>query len=201
MTAPCTGIILAGGRNSRFHGQPKGLLSVGGSRILDRIHTVFTGLFDEIILVTNDPLRYLEWNVAIVSDILPVRSSMTGIHAGLFHAKYPHVFVSACDTPFLETELIRAILRWIAPGIDVIIPRTRLGYEPLCAVYGKRCQAVMERQMEKGALKIQGFLNKVRVREIPETEIRRYDPEQASFFNINTPEDLVCAQAGLKGGR
>ena len=105
MTFPCTGVILSGGLSTRFNGQNKAFISVGQRRILDRLYDVFSGLFDEIILVTNHPLQFLEWDLTIVTDIYPVRSSLTGIHTGLFYMKNPFAFFSACDTPFLKKEL------------------------------------------------------------------------------------------------
>ncbi len=159
MTYPCSGVILAGGLNSRFSGSPKALQSVQGRRILDAIYEVFTGLFDEILLVTNDPLLYLEWDVTVVTDLHPVRCSLTGIHAGLFYARHPDVFVTACDTPFLNKELVRAIVDHIHPRADVAIPRTRKGVEPLCAAYSRRCFKIVERQLEMRRFKIQDFFD------------------------------------------
>ena len=104
MTHPCTGVILSGGLNTRFNGQNKALVRVGQKRILDRLYDVFSDLFDEIILVTNQPLQFLDWDLTIVTDIFSARSSLTGIHAGLFYMKNPFAFFSACDTPFLKKE-------------------------------------------------------------------------------------------------
>ncbi|HAY39257.1 MAG TPA: molybdenum cofactor guanylyltransferase, partial [Desulfobacteraceae bacterium] len=97
-----TGVILAGGKNSRFSGKNKALVRIGGKRILDRIYEVFTILFDKIILVTNDPLQYMEWDFDIVTDIFPIRSSLTGIHTGLFYITTPYAFFVACDIPFIK---------------------------------------------------------------------------------------------------
>jgi molybdopterin-guanine dinucleotide biosynthesis protein A len=38
------------------------------------------------------------------------------------------------------------------------------------------------------------FLDNVRVRYVEEAEIDRFDPRHLSFFNVNTPEDLMKAQ-------
>jgi molybdopterin-guanine dinucleotide biosynthesis protein A len=96
-------------------GQNKAFLSVGDRSILDRLAWTFEGLFKEVVLVTNAPLEYLSWDLMIVTDLFPLRSSLTGIHAGLFHASAPHVFVTACDTPFLRKELITTLLDELAP--------------------------------------------------------------------------------------
>jgi molybdopterin-guanine dinucleotide biosynthesis protein A len=189
----CTGVILAGGKNSRFFGKNKALVRVGGKRILDRIYEVFTHLFDKIILVTNDPVQYMEWDLDIVTDIFPIRSSLTGIHAGLFYMTAPHAFFLACDIPFIKKEMIEMLLDHIEPGIDIVIPETSKGVEPLCSVYSKQCLNSIEEQLEKKSLKIQGIFEKVRVKKIPEDVLRHIDPDLVSLYNINTPDDLVRA--------
>ena len=191
MQLSCSGVILAGGLNSRFSGEPKALLSVRGRPILDHISDLFGELFSETVLVTNDPLKYLAWDLAIITDLFPVRSSLTGIHAGLFHSPTPYVFIAACDTPFLKKEMVRTIVQCITPGIDVVIPRTANGFEPLCAVYGKRCLKIIERQLANRELKTQNFFKHVRIHEIDESMLRQCDPDLLSFYNINTPADLA----------
>jgi len=189
----CTGVILAGGQNSRFFGTNKALVRVGGKKILDHIHDVFRDLFHEIILVTNDPTQYLQWNVNIVTDIFPVRSSLTGIHTGLFYTSTPYAFFAACDIPFLKKELVETLVGAIEPRIDIVIPETSKGFEPLCAVYSKRCFKPLEAQLAENELKIQQVFQKVRVKRISEDILRKSDPDLRSFYNINTPDDLAKA--------
>lgn len=194
MKNPCTGVILAGGNNSRFFGTNKALIYVGGKRIFDHIYSIFTELFDRIILVTNNPLQYFHWNLDIVTDIFPIRSSLTGIHTGLFYTTTPHAFFVACDTPFLKKELVGIILNHIEPNIDIVIPETSEGFEPLCSVYSKRCLQHIEQQLNEKKLKIQNFFQKVRVKKLPENILRKVDPDLLSFSNINTPDDLARAE-------
>jgi molybdopterin-guanine dinucleotide biosynthesis protein A len=194
-----TGVILAGGKNSRFSGKNKALVHVGGKRILDRIYEVFTILFDKIILVTNDPVQYMEWDFDIVTDIFPIRSSLTGIHTGLFYITTPYAFFAACDIPFIKKELIEILLDSVEPSIDIVIPETSKGLEPLCSVYSKRCLKPVEEQLEKQSLKIERMFQKVRVKKISEDILRTIDQDLLSFSNINTPDDLTRAkQAATK---
>ena len=194
MKNKCTGVILAGGENSRFSGKNKALIRIGGKRVLDRIYEVFTILFDKIILVTNDPVQYMEWDFDIVTDIFPFRSSLTGIHTGLFYTVTPYAFFIACDIPFIKKELIEILLDSVEANIDIVIPETSKGVEPLCSVYSKRCFKPIEEQLEKKSLKIQRMFKKVRVKKIPEDILRTIDPGLISFSNINTPDDLARAK-------
>ena len=194
MKYPCTGVILAGGMNTRFYGQDKAFLSIGGKRIIDHLYSIFNALFEDIILVTNDPHKYLEWDINIVTDLFPVRSSLTGIHAGLFYTLNPFAFFAACDTPFLKKEIVETIIDNIEQRVDMVIPETSAGLEPLCAVYSKECLKPVEQHINQNKFKIQQLFQKRRVKKIPENILREKDPELISFFNINTPEDQEKAE-------
>lgn len=89
-------------------------------------------------------------------------------------------------------------------------------FEPLVAVYSRRCLRPIERALGVGERKILSFLHYVdqdvdqenhpdddqrlrpRIRLITETEIRKHDPDLLSFLNINTPDDLARARKILR---
>lgn len=190
MKYPLTGVILAGGLNKRFSGNNKAFIRIEGKRLLDRICGIFEEVFEEIILVTNDPLQYLEWDFKIVTDLFPIRSSLTGIHSGLFHTTKQAAFFAACDTPFLRKEIVETVVEAFDPKFDAVIPETSAGLEPLCAVYSKNCLKPIEGLLGQQDFKIQRFFRSVRIKKMPETVLRQKDPDLISFFNINTPDDL-----------
>lgn len=193
-SASCTGVILAGGLNSRFSGRNKAMIEVNGQRIIDRIYDIFHQLFENIIIVSNDPMQYSEWNALIVSDIFPIRSSLTGIHAGLFSLSTPYAFMTACDAPFLKKELIQHLVGLADTQFDVIVPETSEGFEPLCAVYSKHCLGVIENHLKRRKFKIREIFRKLRVKTVSESRLRQYDPNLESFLNINTPQELIKIQ-------
>lgn len=187
-----TGIILAGGENLRM-GKNKAFLVVNGQRIIDRTKKLFAELFDEVLMVTNSPLDYLDLNLRLVSDLYAGKGSLGGIYTGLFHASHSHAFVAACDMPFLNKALIGHLIA-LSPGYDIVIPKTEDGLQPLHAIYSQKCLRFMEDLLRKDDLKIIDFFPKVKKREVPTEEILPIDPRLASFFNVNTPEDLTYAQ-------
>ncbi len=75
-----------------------------------------------------------------------------------------------------------------------MVPETSEGFQPLCAVYSRRCLEHATRQLEKQELKIDRMFKKLRVKKIPEQVLKKQDPDLISFFNINTPEDLAQAE-------
>ena len=194
MTYPCSGVILSGGLSTRFNGQNKAVINIGGRRVLDRLYAVFCELFDEIILVTNHPEQFLEWDLIIATDLFSARSSLTGIHTGLFYMQNPFAFISACDTPFLNKELVETLLQHIDQRYDIVMPETAAGMEPLCAIYSKNCLKTAEQHIKQNKFKIQRALANHRLKKIPEKILRSKDPDLRSFFNINTPADLELAE-------
>jgi molybdopterin-guanine dinucleotide biosynthesis protein A len=195
MKVPCTGVILAGGLNQRFDGQNKAFIRIGGKRIVDRLLEVYSRLFEQVVLVTNDPAAYMDVDALLVADHYSVRSSLNGLHAGLFAAAHQHAFFAACDTPFIKGALIACLLDRVTRKADIIIPSTSAGYEPMFAVYKKTCLPAMAWLLERDLLKIQGVFRKVRVKTVDEADLRAVDPELVSFFNVNTPADLKRAEA------
>jgi molybdopterin-guanine dinucleotide biosynthesis protein A len=201
MKKRCSGVILSEGLDSRFSDKDKALLTVGGSPVIDHLLAVFQPLFDDIVIVASDPTKYLSWDLHIVTDIFPFQSSLTGIHAGLFHAVHPHAFFAACNAPFLRVGVVHTLLDALKSSIDVVIPETSVGLKPLCAIYSTRCLAAIEKLLDRQIGNIPSFFPSVRVVKVQEKTLRLADPDLISFFHINTPQDLIRAERWLESGR
>lgn len=194
----CTAVILAGGENKRFQGRHKALLEISGKPLVRWVYDVVSPIFREVILVSNASGYYLDWDTMIVSDLFSVRSSLTGIHTSLFTVSTPFAFVFACDTPFLQENLVKTMLGCAENKDDVIIPETSKGLEPLCAIYSVRCLKTVEKKILSGGYRIQEVFRNLRVKKIEEKELKQADPGLISFFNINTPGDLDLAKRLVK---
>lgn len=195
MKIPCTGVILAGGQNSRMLKQNKAFMSVGEESIIDRLLRIFRMIFDEVIIVTNSPEEYFDLDARIVTDIYKKKCALAGLHSGLFHASNPWIFVAPCDLPFLEYEMILAILDCIKPNYTVVIPQTTNGLEALCAAYSKKNLVKIEENLLANRFKIQHFFKPKLTRKVSEKILRGADPELKSFLNVNTPEDFSYAKS------
>lgn len=193
MKYDCTGVILAGGENSRLPGKKKTFHRVGDQMMLTRIHTLFSKLFTEVILVVNDPKAFVGWDALVVTDIIPSRCALAGLHAGLFYASNPWAYVTACDVPFVNEQVIHHLVSQRAPGLEVVIPRTDEGLEPLAALYSKACIPPIETTLNNNIFMIKKFFRKNRVKEIPVSVLKKLDPDMRFVFNVNTPEDLETA--------
>ncbi len=193
------GAILAGGAASRYGGAPKGLLTVGGSRILDRVVArvqAVTGT--PPLLVANAP-DASAWrpDLKTVPDARPGFGSLGGIYTAATAERGP-VLCVAWDMPFVPEALLRALVDGAAAGTyDAFLPESsgRRGVEPLCAVYGPACGPAIARRLERGDLKAISFHPDVRVGILSLAQVRAFGDPDELFFNVNTPDDLERAEA------
>jgi len=179
-------IILAGGEAQRM-GFPKHELPMGETNILEWIHQRLGDLFVETI-VAGRGISSSNQDIRIAEDGYSERAALVGIHAGLAASRTDLTFVVACDMPHVEPGLVSHLL-CAAADADVVVPVIRGYSEPLCAVYRTACLPPISRSIAGGILKIVHFYHEVRVREIPEQEIREFDPMLRSFVNLNTPAE------------
>ncbi len=194
------GAVLAGGAARRYSGRPKGLLDVGGRRILDRVvETVAAVTGAPPLLVANAPdAGAWRSDLVTIPDARPNCGSLGGIYTAVA-AGAGAVLCVAWDMPFVDEGLLRALTTGSA-GWDAFLPESdnRRGVEPLCAVYGPACRAAIERRLDAGDLQAISFHPDVRVGILPLLDVRRFGDPDELFFNVNTPEDLDRAEAAWR---
>ena len=188
-----TGVIQAGGRSVRMGGRPKGLMELGGRRLIERVLMALTPVVDDVLVVTNTPQLYAFLGLPMVPDVYPDRGSLGGIYSGLRAAPGQAALTVACDMPFLHPEVLKLVAERSGEG-DVVIPRVGDQLETLHAAYGKACLPHIEERLLAGKLKIIGFFEKVRVVEITEADVARFRDPRLVFMNVNTPEELDRAR-------
>ncbi|RLA88687.1 MAG: molybdenum cofactor guanylyltransferase [Deltaproteobacteria bacterium] len=196
ITYPVTGVILAGGKSKRI-GINKAFIEIAGKPLISIIIDLFSKIFKEVIISSNQPELYTNFNLPVVPDLIPNSGSIGGIYTGLTRSSFDYTFFSACDMPFLNEKLIRFMLSK-RNGFDVIIPKTEKGFEPTHAIYSKNCIKPIKKRLDQNILKIIDFLSEVKVKTISIKEIKKFDPTLSSFFNINTIKDLKIALKRLE---
>jgi molybdenum cofactor guanylyltransferase len=193
MKKDLTGILLAGGKNSRM-GANKAFLEIDGTRLIEKTMTIYRQIFNEIIIVTNDPLTYLEFaDAKIVTDIYKGKGPLGGIYTGLFYAKYSHTFVSACDMPYLNNDFILYLIKQIG-RYDIVVPELPEGFQALNAIYSRNCLFPIKRMIDADELKISELYKKARLLNITEEKIKPFNEDGRLFLNLNTPDDLKAHQ-------
>ena len=189
-----TGVIQAGGRSVRMGGRPKALIDLSGRPIIERVVAALSPAVDDMLIVTNTPELYAFLGLAMVEDVYPDHGSLGGIYSGLKAAAGGAALTVACDMPFLHSGVVQLVADRAGEG-DVVIPRVGSQLETMHAAYGKACLPHIEERLLAGQLRIVGFFDRVRVVEIPETDVARFRDPAVAFMNVNTPDELERARA------
>jgi molybdopterin-guanine dinucleotide biosynthesis protein A len=194
MISDVTAVLLAGGRSRRM-GRDKRFIEVDGEKLLDRSLRVLRANFEQVAIVIAHHGETLDAPVSVFRDLIPERGSLGGLYTGLKHAATPHVFLAACDMPFLNPSVIHFLVN-LKEGVDVVMANLENGIQPTHAVYSQRCIPFIEDMLKGGHLRIQDLLNYpgIRFRLVETAELLDLDPRSLSFINVNTPDDLKLAQ-------
>ena len=187
--AQVAGVILAGGKSSRF-GSNKALALHQGDALVEGISRRLAALFPETLLITNTPEEYgfLGWPMA--KDLYPGCGPLAGIHAALRTVSQPRIFVCGCDMPLVNPELIRFLCE-LEGDHDIVLPWLDEGPEPLYAVYSKKALPIIAEQLSKNQYKIGMVFEKLRIRKVTPEEILQIVPDLTTFQNINHQHDLA----------
>ncbi|MEK7667751.1 MAG: molybdenum cofactor guanylyltransferase [Gemmatimonadota bacterium] len=188
--------MIAGGLATRYGGTPKGLLEVGGRRLLDRVaETLEAAVGVAPALYANAP-DAASWRpgLTVRPDVVPGIGALGGILTAV-EAAAPVVCV-AWDMPFVPAALLRTLAAGLADA-DVVIPESgsHRGLEPLCAAYGRACGPAIRAALARGDHRAIGFHAQVRVARLPAAVVLKYGDPDVLFFNVNAPEDLQQAEA------
>jgi molybdopterin-guanine dinucleotide biosynthesis protein A len=206
-----TVLILAGGRSRRM-GQEKIWLPLGADAdavpLIERVVARLRPLAEEFLFSANarEPFDALVSSLhsqgipaQVVSDRYPGAGPLAGLHAGLTAARCELLLAVAGDMPFINPALMRHLVA-LMPGFDAVVPELphpRSGEpvrEPLHALYRRSCLEAVAARLAAGERPMVSFLSDVRVRIVAPDEIRDFDPDFRSFFNVNTPEDWHAAE-------
>lgn len=179
-----TAAILAGGESRRM-GTNKALLEVDGQPLIFHVYRTLATLFHEVIIITNSPEEYAFLPCRKVSDIHPGFGAIAGLHSALTHSSCDRTFVTACDMPSLDPDLIRRLCT-VHENTDAVVPINHEGLrEPLHAVYTKGALPTIEKIIAAGDKSILIVLDRLKTLIMGQDEIGGTE----SFRNVNTPEE------------
>lgn len=185
-----SGVILAGGTNSRFNGITKANVVIGGKTIIDRIIETIGGFFTEIIIVTNTPQEFDKYaHLKIVPDTFLNTGPLGGIHAAL-KASDNNVFVFAGDMPMLNSNIITGLIdSYTSQKYEVMIPSIGNNIEPLHSIYNKSVLPKLEEYLSDNTnYAVRDFIKNVNAGYL---NLENSEQNRMAFSNINSPEDLL----------
>lgn len=201
------GVILAGGRSTRFGEDDKAVAELAGKPMIRRVADRVAHAVDEIVVnCRSDQVNAIEpamasvpTDVSFAIDETPDLGPMAGIRNGLSATDAEYGFVVACDMPFVDPTLIEYLFNR-AQDHDAAVPRVGgEWFQTTQAVYRTSAMAAAsERALERGDRKIIAAMFELDYVVVEEAELADHG-WLPSFDNINTPEEFADAAARLQG--
>ena len=183
-----TFVVQAGGKGSRLGGVAKGLIRLGGERIVDRLLAL--GAEWPRWVVANEPGAYEDLPVPVVADVVPGRGAPGGVVTALAVADTEWVLTVACDMPFVTREAIDALLAAAGPEVDVVCFERGGRLEPLLGLYRRALLEEWAAKLDQQP-SLQGLIRSARHRVLTPGDPRVLD-------SLNTPDELARAGASLR---
>lgn len=176
-------------------GKPKAKLHINNLSVL--AHTVHTLSAHTnhivVVLASGTEIPCIKSSISQLTwafDHMDGEGPLRGFEAGF--AALPNwaerVFVTGCDAPLLQGQLIAHLLAHPL-RVDALIPVVTGHRQPLVGVYKSFVQETVQNLLGEGERSLQGLLRHIRVTEIHEPDLRLVDPTLLSFENMNTPDD------------
>jgi len=187
-----TAIILVGGEARRANGMEKYFFTYEGKTFIERLTDSLASVVDEIVLVAKDPDQCRRFShlpgITCVTDVRKGFGPIGGLHAGVVAAHGTELFVSACDMPCVNNEVVRYLFS-LLDAYDAVIPSWDTAMlEPLHAVY--RRSALVAYLEEHQSLSLRDMVKNLNCRYVEVSSLRAMDPTLITFTNINKIEDL-----------
>ena len=187
------GVILAGGQATRMGGGDKGLLPLGQGTIISHVIARLEPQVAGMALNANgDPARFADLNLPVLPDSIPgFAGPLSGVLAGLDWAATKdatHIVTAAADTPFFPCDLVPQLLHAAeAASTEIALACTPDGRHPTFGLWPTALRDDLRAALNDGLRKVVLWTDK-------HGGATAHFPDDAAFFNVNTPDDLVQAE-------
>ncbi|MFB6171830.1 MAG: molybdenum cofactor guanylyltransferase [Haloarculaceae archaeon] len=203
------GVVLAGGRSTRYGDGDKALADLAGTPMVRRVADALAPAIEALVVNCRpeqvDALRpaldgyprSVRFATDPTPDLGPLGGIRTGLRAVEAHADHAYAAVVACDMPFLDPGFVGHLFDR-ARGHDAAVPRVDEWFQTTHAVYragamAEACAAALDR--DEG--KILAALETVDAVVVERAELDRYATPEV-FRNCNTPEEVAAAAAAFE---
>lgn len=200
-----TGLILAGGRSSRFAGHDsaaeavdKGLALLDGQPLAAHVQHYMAERVGPLWISANrHQSDYQRFGEVLPDD--PAYGTYAGPLAGVATAlkrlQTPWLLTLPVDTPCLPDDLVTRLAARAAQGALLVSATTEHGAFPLCMLVHRILAMSLHNALLAGQRKVRAWQVDVGGVEV------QFDAQGVTFFNINTVHDLDIVRGGSQRGR
>lgn len=186
-------LILAGGKSSRM-AFDKQTVKVSGKILPLYMADILSPYFSQIMISTQSPEYYVGCPYEILTDTYKNQGPLGGIYSGLTHCDHTHMYVIACDMPFINLNYIQYMKEQLegknALPQYIVTQFQKDMYEPFNGFYATSLKPEIRNRLERGENKISSLYKKASGILIPEAIAREFSPDWSMFHNINNPQAL-----------
>jgi len=199
------GVIVAGGRSTRFGDRDKAVADLAGTPLVRRVADRLGSVVDELVVncrpdqraAIEAALEGVDPAPRFAEDPEPDRGPMAGLMAGLRAVDGEYAAAVACDMPFVDPGFLDYLFGRAA-GHDAAVPRPDDWYQPMQAVYrAEPTAAACAAALERGERRVIAPLDDLEYVVVGPGEIEeRAAP--GTFENLNTRAEFEAAADRLR---
>ncbi|WP_439104466.1 molybdenum cofactor guanylyltransferase MobA [Celeribacter marinus] len=196
------GLILAGGQARRMGGTEKAFIILDGLPLVARVIDALRPQCGNLAISSNSaPPLYESFGLPVLADGIPKQQGpLSGILAGLewaARAGQSQILCVPVDVPFIPDTLVARLTRGATNSGFCIAASSQHGirrHHPVIGVWPVRLRDKIRAALADGDRRVGQFALR------HSANIVTFDVEDGidPFFNINTPQDRIDAEAVLK---
>ena len=194
------GVILAGGKSSRF-GEDKSNIRLGNKTLLDHTIDKIEKEFSEVIIISNNKnYNFKNKKIYTVKDCIEGQlGPLVGILTAMKWVKenkknYRWIASFPCDTPFFDTKLISKLkLKTKETSKKLIFLNSDKKRHNIFGLWSMDLIETLEKDIENSFRKVEIWADKVGYESI-NINTEKFD----RFLNINTKEDFEKAKENIE---
>ena len=193
-------VVLAGGKSQRF-GKDKSQVKLGNKMLIDYVLTEIVDLYKDILIVTNEPIKFLDSNkISTTKDIKKGLGPLGGVLSAMKWVKdnkknYEWISTFPIDTPFFKKEHLSKFYKEInLDKSNLFFMKSKNTRHNIFGLWSLKLFEKLELALNRGDRKVELWANEIGVKTIDFKHENNKDP----FFNINTKEDLEIAKKLLE---
>ena len=196
-------VVLAGGKSKRF-GRDKSQVKLGNKILIDYILTEIIDFYKDILIVTNEPIKFLDSNkISIANDIKKGLGPLGGIFSAMKWVRdnkkdYKWISTFPIDTPFFKKKhLIKFYKEINLDKSNLFFMKSKNKRHNIFGLWSLELYEKLESALNRGDRKVELWANEIGVKTIDFEHENNKDP----FFNINTEKELEIAKKLLKNDK
>jgi len=189
------GVILAGGKSSRF-GSNKSLSNLKNFKLIEHVIQKLNKKFDEILIVSNDSkLIFENKKINIIKDCIegylgPLVGVLSAIKYANNSKKYRWIMTFPCDTPFFDEIIIDQMIEKTTNTKEkIIFIKDKKQRHNIFGTWSTSLEKILEEDLANSYRKVDLWADKIGCSFI-EKDLKN----ENEFLNINTKEDLLFAE-------